>query len=119
MKVGLHIRTLAEIVASPLLLGEIAFSSRIFSFLLFFFFDFLYDFIDHRQPFRLRQFGQRLQTVLQMHRFDMYTTRALVACARRAGIELPISEGVHAILYEGAVLQDVIDGLLFRDPKPE
>ena len=33
-----------------------------------------------------------------------HTTRALVAYARRAGIELPISEGVHAILYEGAVL---------------
>ena len=48
-----------------------------------------------------------------------HTTRALVAYARRAGIELPISEGVHAILYEGAALQDVIDGLLFRDPKPE
>ena len=45
--------------------------------------------------------------------------KALVAYARKAGIELPISEGVHAILYEGAALQDVIDGLLFRDLKPE
>lgn len=48
-----------------------------------------------------------------------HTVKALVAYARKAGIELPISEGVHAILYEGAVLQDVINRLLFRDPKPE
>lgn len=48
-----------------------------------------------------------------------HTVKALVAYARTKGIELPISEGVHAILYEGAVLQDVIERLLFREPKPE
>ena len=48
-----------------------------------------------------------------------HTVKALVAYAREAGIELPISEGVHAILCEGAELQDVINRLLFRDPKPE
>lgn len=48
-----------------------------------------------------------------------HTTKALVAYARRMGIELPISEGVHAVLYEGAGLQDVINRLLFREPKPE
>ena len=48
-----------------------------------------------------------------------HTAKALVAYARKMGIELPISEGVHAVLYESAALQDVIDGLLFREPKPE
>ena len=48
-----------------------------------------------------------------------HTTKALVAYARRMGIELPISEGVHAVLYEGAALQDAINKLLFRGPKPE
>ena len=48
-----------------------------------------------------------------------HTVRALTAYARRAGIELPIAEGVFAFLYEGASLHEVIEGLLFREPKPE
>ncbi|MBR1673292.1 MAG: NAD(P)-dependent glycerol-3-phosphate dehydrogenase [Fretibacterium sp.] len=48
-----------------------------------------------------------------------HTVRALVALARSRGVELPISEGVHALLYEGAALQDVIGRLLFREPRAE
>ena len=48
-----------------------------------------------------------------------HTVRALAAWARRAGIELPITEGVNAFLYEGAALQEVIGRLLFREPKAE
>lgn len=48
-----------------------------------------------------------------------HTVRALAAYAEKAGIELPISGGVNAILYEGASLKDVIGKLLFREPKPE
>lgn len=48
-----------------------------------------------------------------------HTVKALVAVARSKGVELPISEGVHSLLYEGAALQEVIGRLLFREPKPE
>lgn len=48
-----------------------------------------------------------------------HTVKALVSVARNKGVELPISEGVHALLYEGAALQAVIERLLFREPKPE
>ena len=48
-----------------------------------------------------------------------HTVKALVSFARRYGVELPISEGVHALLCEGAALQDVMGRLLFREPKAE
>ncbi|MDR2174961.1 MAG: NAD(P)-dependent glycerol-3-phosphate dehydrogenase [Synergistaceae bacterium] len=48
-----------------------------------------------------------------------HTAKALVAYARRAGIELPIAEGVYAVVHEGASIEQTIEKLLFRDPKPE
>jgi glycerol-3-phosphate dehydrogenase (NAD(P)+) len=48
-----------------------------------------------------------------------HTVKALVACARKAGIELPVAEGVHAVVHEGAPIEQAIEKLLFRDPKPE
>jgi glycerol-3-phosphate dehydrogenase (NAD(P)+) len=48
-----------------------------------------------------------------------HTVKALVAYARKAGIELPIAEGVHAVLYENASVEGELEKLLFRDPKPE
>ncbi len=48
-----------------------------------------------------------------------HTVKALVGYARKAGIELPIAEGVHAVLYEGASIDHAIAKLLYRDPKPE
>ena len=48
-----------------------------------------------------------------------YTAKALVAHGRKTGIELPIAESVHAILYEGASVRQVLEKLLFREPKPE
>ena len=48
-----------------------------------------------------------------------HTVKALVTYARRAGIELPIAEGVHAVVHEGASVEQAIEKLLFRDPKPE
>jgi glycerol-3-phosphate dehydrogenase (NAD(P)+) len=49
----------------------------------------------------------------------MYTTRALVTRGRSEGIELPLSEGVYKVLYEGVPYKEVLAGLLFRKPKPE
>lgn len=48
-----------------------------------------------------------------------YTVRALVAHAQELDVELPIAEGVHRILYEGASPEAVMNDLLTRDPKPE
>ena len=48
-----------------------------------------------------------------------HTVKALVAYARQAGVELPIAEGVHAVLYEGASVEQALEKLLFREPKPE
>jgi glycerol-3-phosphate dehydrogenase (NAD(P)+) len=47
------------------------------------------------------------------------TVKALVTYAREKKIELPVAEGVYAVLYEGAPIDRVIEKLLFRDPKPE
>jgi glycerol-3-phosphate dehydrogenase (NAD(P)+) len=49
----------------------------------------------------------------------VHTTKALVSYARGAGIELPVAEGVHAILYEGASIDQALEKLLFREPRPE
>ena len=48
-----------------------------------------------------------------------HTVKALVSFARKYGVELPISEGVYALLYKGAALDDVIERLLFRKSKWE
>ncbi len=49
----------------------------------------------------------------------MHTCRALVLRARMDGVELPLSEGVYRVLYEGASIRNILTELLFRDPKPE
>ncbi|MDR1378060.1 MAG: NAD(P)-dependent glycerol-3-phosphate dehydrogenase [Synergistaceae bacterium] len=49
----------------------------------------------------------------------VHTVKALVAYGRRVHIELPIAEGVHDVLYEGASIEQVLEKLLFREPKPE
>ncbi|MGH7578344.1 MAG: NAD(P)H-dependent glycerol-3-phosphate dehydrogenase, partial [Longimicrobiales bacterium] len=47
------------------------------------------------------------------------TTRAALALARREGVEMPIVEEVHAVLFEGRTALDALDNLMTRDPKPE
>jgi glycerol-3-phosphate dehydrogenase (NAD(P)+) len=47
------------------------------------------------------------------------TTPAALRLARRLGVEMPIAEGLHAILYEGVSPQAAVNALLERDPKPE
>jgi glycerol-3-phosphate dehydrogenase (NAD(P)+) len=49
----------------------------------------------------------------------MYTVRALVARAREANLDLPVSEGVYRILYENVPVREVMSALLTREPKPE
>jgi glycerol-3-phosphate dehydrogenase (NAD(P)+) len=47
------------------------------------------------------------------------TTRAVVRLARRLGVELPICEQVHAILFEGRAPEDAVCALMARELKGE
>ena len=47
------------------------------------------------------------------------TARAVHELARRHGVEMPISEQVHAIVHEGRDPSDALRALMLRDPKAE
>jgi glycerol-3-phosphate dehydrogenase (NAD(P)+) len=47
------------------------------------------------------------------------TTVAARALARREGIEMPIVEAVHSVLFEGVTAQEALEMLMQRQPKPE
>jgi glycerol-3-phosphate dehydrogenase (NAD(P)+) len=47
------------------------------------------------------------------------TSRAAFALAAKHGIEMPIVEQVHAVLFEGATARDALETLMLREPKPE
>ncbi|MBX7255510.1 MAG: NAD(P)-dependent glycerol-3-phosphate dehydrogenase [Candidatus Hydrogenedentes bacterium] len=47
------------------------------------------------------------------------TAQSAHALARRTGVELPITEQVYRVLFEGADARNAIDALMGRDAKPE
>jgi glycerol-3-phosphate dehydrogenase (NAD(P)+) len=47
------------------------------------------------------------------------TTRAARGLARRAGVEMPIADQVHEVLFAGKDPRAAIRDLMLRDPKPE
>jgi glycerol-3-phosphate dehydrogenase (NAD(P)+) len=47
------------------------------------------------------------------------TTRAVVAYARAHGLELPIAEAVHRVIFAGLSPQEALKGLMAREHKPE
>mgnify|MGYP005845611437 CR=1 FL=1 len=47
------------------------------------------------------------------------TARSTLALAKRAGVEMPIVQAAHAVLFEGVCPRDAIRVLFSRDPKPE
>lgn len=49
----------------------------------------------------------------------MHTARALVTRARLDDIDLPLSDGVYRLIYEGEPLVEVMRELMFREPKSE
>jgi glycerol-3-phosphate dehydrogenase (NAD(P)+) len=66
--------------------------------------------------------GRRLGAILSemtMVAEGIDTARAALALARREGIEMPIVEQVHAVLFEGANARDALETLMLREPKPE
>ena len=66
--------------------------------------------------------GRRLKTVLAgtpMVIEGVETSKAAVGLGRRYGIELPIIEQVHAILYRGRPPRAALQALMLRAGKPE
>ena len=47
------------------------------------------------------------------------TTRAVVQLARRYGVEMPITQAVYAVLFDGREPRFALTELMSRDPKPE
>ena len=47
------------------------------------------------------------------------TTRSVKLLARRAGVEMPITDEVHAVLYEGKSVSAAVESLMARPPKGE
>jgi glycerol-3-phosphate dehydrogenase (NAD(P)+) len=77
---------------------------------------------------RNRRFGERLgrgespsqiQTSMQMVAEGVPTTLSAWQCARKLGIEAPITSEIHAVLYEGKAPHEAMWELLGRPPKAE
>src|SRR3954447_4542788 len=47
------------------------------------------------------------------------TTKAVMALAKRYNVEMPITDAVHAVLFEGRDVIRALSDLMSRDPKPE
>lgn len=66
--------------------------------------------------------GRRLEDILASTRMvaeGVSTTAVTVELARRAGIEMPITEQMHAVLYQGRAPRDAIRELMDRRLKQE
>jgi len=66
--------------------------------------------------------GERLEEVLagmSMVAEGVRTTRSARALAQRVGVEMPIVEEVHAILFEGRPARSAVENLMLREPKAE
>ncbi len=49
----------------------------------------------------------------------VYTARAAVKLARKWGVELPIADQVHRVLFDGIPPREAVRSLMLRDPRPE
>lgn len=71
--------------------------------------------------FRLGQ-GETLEQILQDMRGvaeGVKTVQAVRKLARHHQVEMPISEEVHALLWEGRTPGEAVRNLMLREPKPE
>jgi glycerol-3-phosphate dehydrogenase (NAD(P)+) len=71
--------------------------------------------------FRIGQ-GESLQEVLGSMRGvaeGVRTVQAVRELADEYGVEMPISQEVHALLWEGRTAKEAVRNLMLRDPKPE
>lgn len=62
---------------------------------------------------------ETIQAASPMVAEGVRTTRSAHALARRCGVELPITEQVHRVLFENADAREAVSALMIRDPKPE
>ena len=60
-----------------------------------------------------------IQADMRMVAEGIRTTRSARALARRAGVEMPITEQVHEMLYDSKSPQVVVEELMTREFKPE
>jgi len=49
----------------------------------------------------------------------VYTTRSVCALAEREGVEMPISQAVHSVLFDNKPSLEAARELMTRDPKAE
>jgi glycerol-3-phosphate dehydrogenase (NAD(P)+) len=66
--------------------------------------------------------GQKLEAILggmDSVAEGVPTTRSVIHLARRLNVEMPITEAVHAVLFEGKDVLHALSELMTRDPKPE
>jgi glycerol-3-phosphate dehydrogenase (NAD(P)+) len=66
--------------------------------------------------------GRRIEEILgemTMVAEGVKTARAARDLAHRAGVEMPIVEEMHAILYEGRGAREAVEALMLRAPKAE
>ncbi len=63
----------------------------------------------------LREIRRGMQNVAE----GVDTTRAAVALARDMGVEMPIAQALHDILFSGISVSQAIQELMGRDPRPE
>ena len=77
---------------------------------------------------RNRQVGERvgrgedigsITASMRMVAEGVPTTRSAFACAREHGLETPVIDQVHAVLYENRAPAEALRGLFLRDPRPE
>ena len=47
------------------------------------------------------------------------TTRAVRKLSQQLGVEMPITEAVHSVLFEGKDVLHALSELMTREPKPE
>ena len=61
------------------------------------------------------------EIVGQMHMVaeGVKTTRVVMECARKFGVEMPIAREVYGVLYEGRSARDAYRGLMRRRPGAE
>jgi glycerol-3-phosphate dehydrogenase (NAD(P)+) len=66
--------------------------------------------------------GRALQSILEEMQSvaeGVPTTLSLMQLARKFNVEMPITQEVHAILFEGKNVMFALSDLMTRDPKPE
>lgn len=62
---------------------------------------------------------EEVQSEMSMVAEGVFTTQSVIALAKKLGVEMPISEAVHQILFEGVAPVDAVRGLMMRSAKRE